>query len=306
MAQISIRERFHPFSHTPGIQVLLPGTSLCLQVYPTSLMYWDLEKSEEKKSIDLPVVGPITQFTVVQDLEQGAILIFGWDQKGFFRFRCSREFELKQEKGGDFSFALPRSAQVFPAPNPSERLSIVSLQKRTIERLFEAGDWLQLLAPLYRLLVWYDPLPGSLDQPIANYLLGGFEGLFVPTGKDTKKMGYHFSSESPIAFLRALRSKITSFFVEKEGEHLLLCPHIPHEIPAGRIKGLKVGDDTLDLEWRKGILRRVAILPAKDHSLTLHSKGLMSARIGRTVIRLANPLVLKESQILFLDRFEKA
>ncbi len=304
MAQISIRERFHPFSHTPGVKVLLPGTSLCLQVYPTSVTYWDLEGKNNGK-IDLPLAGPVSQFTVVQDLEQGAILIFGKDKNGFFRFRCSRDFTFKQEKGGDFNLSLFQPTVVFNTPTPAERLSIVSLQKRSIERLAESGDWLQLLAPLYRLMMWYDPLDLPMEEPLQTYLLGGFEGLLVPTGKDVKKAGYSFSFESPIQFLRGLRSKITSFFVEQTGQELLLCPNIPHEMPAGRIKGLKSGDLSLDVEWRKGILRRLSLISSKEKSLKISVKGHSSVRIERKKVSLLTPIAVQANQLLFFDRFEK-
>ena len=304
LRQNSIRERFYPFSHTPGVKVLLPGTSLCLQVYPTTVSCFDLEGTQ-KDAFSLPLEGAISDFTVVQDLEQGAILIFGKDQKGFFRFRCTRDLEFKQEKEGAFQRTLFKPEVFFQAPSAVERLLHTSLQKRSVERLVEKQDWVQLLQPLYRLMQWYEPL--TLDMPLAldAYILGGFEGLLVPTGQDAKKMGMPFSFPSPIQFLRALRNKVTSLFVEESGEELVLCPHIPQEMPAGRVKGVKMGDYTLDIEWRKKMPRRVQLSASKEKTFRIASNGLASVRLDKTQQPLSHPIEIAPKTPLFFDRFQK-
>lgn len=303
MRHISIRERFHPFSHTPGVVVLLPGTSLCLLVHPTTVSCFDLEGTEQK-TFPLPIEGPVSNFTVVQDLEQGAVLIFGKDQKGFFRFRCTREGVFQQEKGGTFSQTLFKPTLFFPVPTPSERLLHTSLQKRSVERLVEKGDALQLLQPLYRLLQWYEPLNLEMPLDVEDYILGGFEGLFAPTGLDMKKRGFSFSFP-PFTFLRALRSKVTSLFFSEEGDKITLCPHLPKKMSAGRIKGVKVGDCLLDMEWRKGQPRRVQVTALKEKALYLAAKGLTTVRVGGKQVPLDRPIHLTPGQSLFFDRFQQ-
>ena len=118
-------------------------------------------------------------------------------------------------------------------------------------------------------------------------------------------MGVPFSFPSAIQFLRALRSKVTSLYVEENNEELVLCPHIPQEMPAGRVKGIKVGDYTLDIEWRKKMPRRVQLSASKEKTFRIASNGLASVRLDKTQQPLSHPIEIAPKTPLFFDRFQK-
>lgn len=89
--RIEIAERLKPFSHLPGSKVILPGSSLRLQVYPARVVIEDLQESIPKQIsiIDFKVKGPLDRFTVQQDLEKGYVQVWGWSQNGFLRYRIA-------------------------------------------------------------------------------------------------------------------------------------------------------------------------------------------------------------------------
>jgi hypothetical protein len=307
MPQISIRERFLPFSHTPGISLLFPGSSLKFQIYPTLIKIQDL-LGEVEEEISLPLEGAVSGFTVVQDLEKGAILVFGKDARGFFRFKCQRESEdlfLIQDKGAEGRWELPRPKVLGHPPSTNERLSVVSYRKRSWERVVEKGDWVHQLSTLYRFLVWYEKAKNPIEGEIKDLVLGGFEGLLVPTGKDTKRLGYSLSFPDPMAFLQGLRTKIEAFFVKEENDLISLCPALPQELPSGRLKGVLLDGFRCDLEWRKKIVRRAALTTEKEKTLRLEAKGLSSVHIERKNINLLKPIFLPANQSFFLDKFLK-
>ncbi|MBA3602688.1 MAG: hypothetical protein H0W50_03410 [Parachlamydiaceae bacterium] len=147
--QIKIAERFRPFVHIPGVQCVLPFTTLCFQIYPAFIRVFDLSTSTPIPSMiaefPLSIQGPVHGFTVQQDLEKGHLKVWGDSAQGFFRYRiesksgskskfksetdCSKEFVLISEKMPE---VLPKAYCGISAgvtccesaePNAIERLS---------------------------------------------------------------------------------------------------------------------------------------------------------------------------------------
>jgi hypothetical protein len=86
--RISIAQRWRPFSHALGGRCLIPGTALACDVYPTLIAIWDLSGLTPRHLEDVPLdlVGPVSQFTVRQDLEVGQVDVWGHSQKGYFHY----------------------------------------------------------------------------------------------------------------------------------------------------------------------------------------------------------------------------
>lgn len=86
---IEIAERLHPYSHRPGIFVLLPGSSLRLQIFPAMIKVDDLKGPSPVSvaALSFDIQGPLDDFTVVQDLEKGHIRVWGRAENGYFRYR---------------------------------------------------------------------------------------------------------------------------------------------------------------------------------------------------------------------------
>ena len=80
---ITIAQRLRPFSHRPGIAMLLPHTSHILRLFPTRI------EPVGHSPIELPIQGPVTGFTALQDLEKGSIKVWGFSAEGYFRYRLS-------------------------------------------------------------------------------------------------------------------------------------------------------------------------------------------------------------------------
>lgn len=86
---IEIAERLRPFSHTPGIYFILPGSCYRVQVFPTCFRIDDLSGALPVfvAQLNMNLKGPLEQFTVEQDLERGQIRIWGVSKEGLFRYR---------------------------------------------------------------------------------------------------------------------------------------------------------------------------------------------------------------------------
>lgn len=90
--KITIAERLHPFSHHIGTKFLLPKTSWAVQVFPTKLLFSDLEGQCETFSFAFEFQGPIREFTAELNLERNALFVFGMTQKGYMRYElCYRD-----------------------------------------------------------------------------------------------------------------------------------------------------------------------------------------------------------------------
>jgi len=85
---IKISERLLPFSHLPGTLVLLPGSSLRLQVYPELVKIENISGPTPilLATLLFQVRGPVEEFTVQQDLEKGCVRVWGHATHGFFRY----------------------------------------------------------------------------------------------------------------------------------------------------------------------------------------------------------------------------
>ena len=86
--EITIAERLRPYSHLPGTSMLLPGSSYCVEVFPTLLRFFQLTNKEPilLGEFKFKLKGPVDQFTVFNDLEKGAIFVSGKIDEGWFRY----------------------------------------------------------------------------------------------------------------------------------------------------------------------------------------------------------------------------
>ena len=85
--------RFRPFSHISGAKCLLPGSSLAVQAFASCLDVFDEEiRLSRLRFLDL---GPLEQFTVLQDLEAGKIVVSGFAKAGFVRYVIQAQQEAK-------------------------------------------------------------------------------------------------------------------------------------------------------------------------------------------------------------------
>ncbi len=95
--KIHIKDRCSAYSHTPGHETMIPGTNWKVRAFPAALMITCCKMSK-KDDFFFALEGPVSPFTVEQDIENSCIRIYGESKKGYFRFR------IQQEKGSLFLF----------------------------------------------------------------------------------------------------------------------------------------------------------------------------------------------------------
>ncbi|WP_068466390.1 hypothetical protein [Candidatus Protochlamydia phocaeensis] len=94
---IKIAERLRPYSHLPGTVCLVPGSPYAVQVFPTLIRLYRLDKAELEKigEIALDIQGPLSNFTLQSDLEKGVIRVWGESPAGFVRYYISSHSQGK-------------------------------------------------------------------------------------------------------------------------------------------------------------------------------------------------------------------
>jgi hypothetical protein len=86
--RITIAERLRPYSHSPGVSCILPGSSYQVQIFPCLIRFYNLSRLNSPLigEVSLQLKGPVQKFTVLNDLEKGWITVFGHTSTGFIRY----------------------------------------------------------------------------------------------------------------------------------------------------------------------------------------------------------------------------
>lgn len=295
--RIEIAERLHPFSHCPGISCLLPGSALCLQVFPALLRLSDHSSGRPKSlgEVTLGVKGPVRDFTVVQDLERGEVRIFGQSQEGYFRYKCAslngERMALQVVKGSVPLLSSCEAVELKPV-TPScftvERLSLGNhkaqnwsemRRRQNLEELLPLWFYLGQLAPRSDAHVVYRGTASLLEECRAliakrdkekltpaflKLWLAGFGGLFVPRLEDEQHQGFDLppasETTSPLLLLTEGAQIIRSLFIQQCENWIALLPALPPAFHCGRMVGVHCPPyGSLDLEWSKKQLRRLVV-----------------------------------------------
>ncbi|MEM8727177.1 MAG: glycoside hydrolase family 95-like protein [Chlamydiota bacterium] len=87
--KIKLTEKYRPFSHEAGTALLLPNSPWKVTAYPARLVLENLISIGDREIVTvLPrMSGLLESFTVMQDLEQGRVRIFGLGKEGYFSYR---------------------------------------------------------------------------------------------------------------------------------------------------------------------------------------------------------------------------
>jgi hypothetical protein len=192
--KISIAERLKPFSHRIGEACLVPGAEAYVRVYPRIIEINTLS-NDNLLVLQTDIVGPLKDFTIMQDLEKGVISIWGKSDTGFFRYHisalegCPSSLIIVAEKGISFACeqverfirlddvripALPKGesylvsvkgphdhsgALIGISPNDDSRLSLGSHKKQDLTLMTRRNDAKEFLPLCYRLGNLLPPLP---------------------------------------------------------------------------------------------------------------------------------------------------
>jgi hypothetical protein len=311
-----------------------------VQAFPTKICLRDRERECSDGYIEIPLNlhGPVREFTLEQDLERGAVLIWGVAIEGRFRLRLqavSGAAELWIEKAPPSGIVCSgktlhkndhlfwKIAGSFREHAAQERLSLGSHPARDWESVWRRLDFREIFPVLFHLSNWTpniypeatSEMEKLLDKGIEQFLRAAFFGILCPRLIDDQFQGLldnvpvHPRS-SPSSLIVQAGARIRSFFVEQNEMQIALLPN--SEFDSGRMTNVqldKIG--FLDLEWSKRRIQRVKILAAHDVSIHLKlSQSLRSFRfstIHEKGCRQSSDeaLDLEAGNIYLLDRFQK-
>lgn len=275
--KIIIRDRFRPFSHTPGASCLIPGSSLVVTAFPTRLIFEDL-LSKERREISFLLRGPLVNFTLQQDLERDVVYIFGRSQEGFFRLRLravSEGVECYVEKSPQGGLVSRERGTVCSGEGWIESIALKQTQPRTLERLSLGNHKTQDVDQMRRRCDLKEVLPllyhlgqktpegvpsqdgiahliamcqervtqGARQESytaLESLYLAGYHSCLVPRLFDTEFQGISFAghSEASPCFLVAKTARvIRELFLVEEAAQVALLPCLPTAFESGRWVG---------------------------------------------------------------------
>lgn len=187
--RIEISQRLKPYSHRPGTYFMLPGSPYRLKIFPSRLEIDDLSKTIPKPvgSIDLNIRGVVDDFTAIQELEKGTLLIFGHAVNGYFRYGIS-----SAENGTKIALHIEKAPNIIvegisegmstdvlqviedPSNFSTDHMSRLSLGNHQIqdwESLGKKKDLSAILPIWHRLGQFYSDCYSSVESEGTAYLL---------------------------------------------------------------------------------------------------------------------------------------
>jgi len=207
--KIKLTEKYRPYSHDVGSNCLLPKSPWKVTVYPTRIEFTNLisKSSQESFSITCKIEGPLSQFTVMQDLERQWIRVFGRGPQGFFSYRLvasAHEIILFLERGPKEGIAfthenqtrLLKRSEEFILPSKFSSFPITRTEKMHFG-CHKAQDWTLIKRRLRLdeiLPIWFELGKNIPDHPKLKVgtarLLHHCEELLAK--KNREAIGRHF------------------------------------------------------------------------------------------------------------------
>jgi hypothetical protein len=325
--------------HLAGTTCILPGSSLCFQIFPALIRVHDLSYTEPRfvGEWPLPVQGPVKDFTAQLDLEKAAICVWGQTQKGFMRYRLHASqdaFSGVVEKSPE-ELGLPtRSDTVYLSP-VTDRLSLGSHKAQDWELVLRRRDLKEIFPMWLRLGQLVSEIPGTtvlleecrqaIDEGKKEFIAShfqnlfsvGFKSLLTPRSIDDEFQGIIdnpiVTSGSSLVLLTEGAKLIRSLFFQINRNQLKILPVLLPELHCGRFLNLCFGDiGTIDLEWSKKSIRRMVLYAKKKAALNIEfQKGLKLFRLRKGIkdpgqkIRCGEAIEISEDQHYFFDNFER-
>lgn len=312
MKPILIRERLRPFSHRPGVSMVLPGTHDTVRLYPTRI---ELHPSSgEQKEWDLPLSGPVEKFVATMDLERSEVALMGSCKTGHFRYFLGPDHTL-------------RTCRRKSDGQKCERLSFGSHAHFSLERLEKRLDPREIFPLWHRLSLLTPPvaternregmfalLEQSLPLSLIELFKAGCTDLFVPRLRDTQFHGIVPKGDAMGSAFHLIKDggkKLRAHFFLEEDDKLHLLPARLFS-PCGKMTDIETSWGTLSFEWSSFKLRRVQLLAKKTGALLFRfPKELKRFRWSLASKRSSSPLStdttveINSGEIYEGDRFEK-
>jgi hypothetical protein len=332
------------FSHNPGHQLMLPGTSVALKVFPTRIECKDLI-DEKSACFTWKMQRSLTPFTVEQDLEKKQVLIYGEDALGYFRFRIEAKegsLYLFVEKAPIAGFSLDGFAPLHKGDKALlmegvlqttelflERLFLGCNKEKKIDKIRERCNCAEIL-PLWFYLGQMTPKTAPVDGAARTLLLQGkertdaflelylsrFSAGLSPRMNDEEFQGILPLEEkegSPLFLLSEGAAYIRSLFFEEVLGKYHFLPSLPSKLVVGKMVGVRTeASHLIDIEWTKNKLRRICIHIQREETIyPVFPKDIQECRLKRkirekgAILRAGESFEGKVGEKIWLDRFQK-
>ncbi len=325
---IKILNRYRPFTHLSGMDVLIPRSLWKVKVFPTKLIFSHMEQ-KTSNSLEVHLQGPCKGFTVMQDLEKDRVRVFGFALECYFSYLIyakDNQYVLLLEKGSKEgirfgkTLLLPKERITFPdqdqitVDREMERLSFGNHKKQDVELINRRKDLSEILP------IWYflgqkfsskdEPTLNvsrnrvKIEQALMNLFEAGFEGIFVPKTRNDGHIGLTVPQGSALGFLKKSTELIRSLFIQ-EGSLISVLPCLPVGLHAGRFTNVQLKQATLDLEWSKKTLKKMVLRSKQNTEICFQlPSSIKSFRVNRKQVQNANrSMMLEQSKVYLLDKF---
>lgn len=327
---ITVRQRYRPFTHTPGYSHLLPGTPYVFKVFPTRIEIRHIDGTDLGHLSHEPV-SQIERFTVQTDLHSGKITIFS--SCYYLQILLGKGFLIRIDKGnwkyvGDALTVVDGGYAYGDQMPPTKPLPLLSLgcnKAQEWDQIRCRKDMSEILPYWYLYGSYYSGIEtsaeGTLLQQCAqagplevvsafNQLyLSGIAPAFSPRAFDDDYHGFHLPpAKEPLAIVAQGAQIIERLFIRFDHERLEILPVLPPEFHCGRLVDLHIqGLGKVSLEWSKKALRRMMITPDATKKITLClPKEVKSYRLQKRIWKkIDDPLELTAGGTLYFDRFQK-
>jgi hypothetical protein len=321
--KIKIAERLRPFSLIPGASCVLPGSCFVLEAFPTQLRIAGREWK-------MPLTGPVTGFTLQQDLEKNCVYVFGKAKEGYFRVRVEASdsgFQITAEKG-PLKSAFIEAEVPYVSKILFERLSLGNHKSQDWDQVQRRCDLKEILPVLFCLgqkipLLPPQPLTGTarllelpedrkqLPAALEALFKAAFRNILVPRLMDDQHQGLVVEEPglgNPFFLLQEGAKRVRALFFKQNERRLSFLPNLPIPFDSGRMLGLQApGIGEIDIEWSKKILRRVILRATTSGEVLFDLQNeIKSFRVGKKKKLKSNePLLLEAGKTYNLDRFQK-
>lgn len=148
--RITIAERLTPFSHTPGFFFLLPGSPLRFQIFPALIRVHDLSGHEPTlvTEIQVKIQGPVQDFTIMQDLEKGILLVWGHTADGYMRYKITAAQDSQTQQPCFFITVEKEPVTQALTFYPSQGFHMISYQEEGAKKIYLIISQVDKLPPV--------------------------------------------------------------------------------------------------------------------------------------------------------------
>lgn len=296
-------ERHRPFSHLPGASCLIPTTTIEAEVFPALVRLYDIsQKRKLVKEIPIKIKGPISGFTVMKDLEKGVVTVFG---KGLF-YHILPDLNLKFQKKAPNQH-LESFSRLYLGVNKQQNWEKIK-ERLDFREIFPI--WLRIGSLLPEIPFGTFPLLNNIQNldDFKKLFLFAFRHMMVPRNCDDEHQGIFDGciEGSPLFVLKEGAALIERLFIQNEGIHTVILPHLFSEFVSGSMRDVFLDIGVLSFEWSKRKVRRVILKSEFDGEIFFHFREEKRCRVNKEKTHITtNPLEIKSGGVYLLDRFEK-